>query len=228
MEVRLHRVNYGLIRVSSNAPEIAVNIDGKGVGQWRSGEAPLEVKLASGKHKLSVSADGRKRLEDVIDVPRGQVLPIHAHLIPKYPRGAAWTQAAIGAAFVGAAVYFGTESNRLHDDLQADRKKGVLDQEDDRITRGRWYAIGADAGFVIGGVLGVLATYNFIKDPLPDSSTRLSAPVEFDDPRNKRPTAWLPGRQHRRLARKRKSIHELDLRPALGTESATLSIGGAF
>ena len=124
-------------------------------------------------------------------MPRGQVLPVQANMIPKYPRGPAWTQAAIGVAFLGGAIYLGSESNRLYDDLKSDRKKGVLDQEDSRITRGRWFAVGADAGFAIGGVLGALAAYNFIKDPLPESSIQLRRPLEFDDPTSRRPCLVL-------------------------------------
>src|SRR5690606_12528799 len=109
--------------------------------------------------------------------------------IPKYPRGAAWTQAIIGAVVIGAAIYVGNESNKLYDDLEADRKAGVLEEGDERITRGRIFAISADAGFVVGGVLGVLSVYNFIKDPLPDSDVKQGKPVEFRDPKKGRPTA---------------------------------------
>jgi hypothetical protein len=149
-------------------------------------------------------------------------------MIPKYPRGAAWTQAAIGVAFLGTAIYLGSESNRLYDDLKADRKKGVLDQEDSRITRGRWFAVGADAGFAIGGVLGALATYNFIKDPLPESSIQTRRPIEFDDPTSRRPVARLerpaPPERH---ARERRGTG-VEITPSLGANSSGFSIGGTF
>lgn len=228
LQVKLARVNYGYLRIASNAPEINVKVDEKPAGRWRSGEVPLDVKLDSGKHKLTVASPGRKEYEGVIDVPRGQVLPVQANMIPKYPRGAAWTQAAIGVAFLGGAIYLGSESNRLFDDLKSDRKKGVLDQEDSRITRGRWFAVGADAGFAIGGVLGALATYNFIKDPLPESSIQLRRPLEFDDPTSRRPVASVlrpaPPERHARV-RHRPGI---ELRPSLGAGSNGLSIGGTF
>jgi hypothetical protein len=229
MQVKLARVNYGFLRISSNAPQIDVKVDDKPVGAWRSGEGPLDVRLDSGKHKLNVTSKGRKEYEGIVEVPRGQVLPVHAHMIPKYPRGAAWTQTAIGVAFIGAAVYFGTESNRLYDDLKADRQKGVLEQDDSRITRGRWYAVGADAGFAIGGALGVLAVYNFLKDPLPESSTELKKPVEFDDPRTQRPTALLPRRARERLTeRKPPESDGISFGTSLGNNAAGLTIGGAF
>jgi hypothetical protein len=160
---------------------------------------PLSVKVDSGKHKLTIRSSGYKTLEEMVTVPKGQVLPVHAGMIAKYPRGAAWVQAVIGAVFLGAGTYLGIQSNNLHDELAADRKAGVLEQDDERIKRGRIFAIGADAGFAIGGVLAAFATYNFIKDPLPESRTRSDSPVEFHDPRKARPTATLGPR--RRLAR---------------------------
>lgn len=183
MEVAMVRVNYGLLRIDSNAPEVKIRIDGQPKGVWRTGTDPLDVQSPSGPHQLTVVADGRKTFEGVIDVPRGQVLPLHVKMIPKYPRGAAWTQAVIGAAFIGAAAYFGNESNEIYDQLEADRKAGRLESGDSRAVKGRWFAVGANGGFAVGGVLGLLATYNFIKDPLPESSIRTDKPVEFDDPR---------------------------------------------
>jgi tetratricopeptide (TPR) repeat protein len=189
MEVAMVRVNYGFVRIDSNAPEVKVRIDEQPKGVWRAGTEPLDVQAPAGQHKLTVVSEGRKTFEAMIDVPRGQVLPVHVKMIPKYPRGAAWTQAVIGAALIGTAAYFGNESNKLHDQLAEDRAQGRLEESDSRVTKGRWYAIGADGGFAIGGVLGILATYNFIKDPLPESSIKTDKPVEFDDPRKSQPVA---------------------------------------
>ncbi len=232
MEVAMVRVSYGFLRIDSNAPEIKVRIDEQPKGVWRTGTEPLDVQAPSGQHKLTVVADGRKTYESIIDVPRGQVLPVHVKMIPKYPRGAAWTQAIIGAAFIGAAAYFGNESNKLHDQLQADRESGRLEEGDSRATRGRWYAIGANGGFAVGGVLGVLATYNFIKDPLPESSLRADKPVEFDDPRKARPVALAPLRS--RVAQKPPALPGPALDPpkvsvgAVAPDAAGLFLGGKF
>jgi tetratricopeptide (TPR) repeat protein len=204
MEVAMVRVNYGFLRIDSNAPEVKVRIDEQPKGVWKAGTDPLDVQAPSGEHKLTVVAEGRKTFEAVVNVPRGQVLPVHVKMIPKYPRGAAWTQAVIGAAFIGAAAYFGNESNKIHDQLVQDRDEGRLEEGDSRANKGRWYAIGADGGFVVGGVLGVLATYNFIKDPLPESSIRSDKPVEFEDPRKSQPVALLAPRASRQtVAQKR-------------------------
>ncbi|HKY40524.1 MAG TPA: PEGA domain-containing protein [Polyangiaceae bacterium] len=201
MEVKLERVGYGLLRIDSNAPEVKIRIDEQPKGVWKAGTEPLDVQSPAGSHKLTVVADGRKTFEGVVNVPRGQVLPVHVKMIPKYPRGAAWTQAVIGAAFIGAAAYFGNESNKIHDQLRADRDAGRLDDSDSRVVKGRWFAVGADGGFAVGGVLGILATYNFIKDPLPESSIRSDKPVEFEDVRRKENVALLPNAPRSLVAR---------------------------
>ncbi len=219
MDVRLSRVSYGILKVDGNCPEMRVHVDEQPRGVWRSGEAPFAVQLSSGRHRLSVFADGRKTFNGWVDVPRGQVLPVHVKMIPKYPRGAAWTQALIGAAVIGGATFAGLESNRIHDELERDRASFVLDPEDSRVTRGKWFAIGADVGFVIGGALGIVATHGFIKDPYPESSVRLGALAEFDDPRKRRPTALLlPG-----LARERLVTRAL---PARTVASTVARVGG--
>jgi len=194
LEVRMVRVNYGVLRIDASAPEVKVRVDDQPKGSWRSGEEPLDVRFDSGKHKVTIESDGRKTYEGTIVVPRGQILPLHVKMIPKYPRGPAWTQAIIGAAFLGAAIYVGSESNKLYDQLKDDRANRSLEGSDSRATRGKWFAVGADAGFVVAGVLGGLATYNFIKDPLPESSVKAGKLLEFEDPLKARPVARLQPR----------------------------------
>jgi tetratricopeptide (TPR) repeat protein len=235
MEVAMVRVGYGFLRIDSNAPEVKVRIDEQPKGVWKAGSEPLDVQSPAGQHKLTVLSEGRKTFEAIVNVPRGQVLPVHVKMIPKYPRGAAWTQAVIGAAVIGAAAYVGNESNKLYDQLEADGKTGRLEAGDSRATKGRWFAVGADAGFAVGGVLGILATYNFIKDPLPESSIRTDKPVEFDDPRKAQPVASLPlGAPAPRLVGEKLRAPGLAVAPpklsvgAVGPDAPGLFIGGKF
>nr|PZN25011.1 MAG: hypothetical protein DIU78_11060 [Pseudomonadota bacterium] len=179
VEVELSRVDYGFLRLTSNAPEFTVRIGTDVFRSVRSGEAPFEVRLPAGVHPLAVSSEGRKPFHGEVEIPRGQVQPAFVRLIPTYPRGAAWVQAVLSAACIGTGVYLGVESNRLYSELDADRRVGVLAPDDPRVSKGRWFSIGANVGFGAGGILGALATYNFVKDPLPESSVRLGAPEEF-------------------------------------------------
>lgn len=229
LEVRLVRVGYGIVRFDADAPEVSVRIDNKPKGVWRSGEPALDVEVPAGSHELSVRSSGYKTLTTQIDVPRGLVLPVHAKMVPRPPRGAAWTEAVLSAAFFGAGTFLGLESRALYDQVDDDRRAGLVDRGDNRIKRGRLYAVGADVGFAAGGLFAVLSTINFIKDPLPDSSSKLDEPVEFDDPIAERPKA--EAQSAKPTTRKRPSRpapSRLRIGPAVVGRGGGIVIGGSF
>jgi len=229
LEVRLERLNYGVLRLDASAPVVAVRVDDQPKGVWRTGTEPLDVRLDAGEHRLTVESDGRKTFKGKVVVPRGQILPLHVKMIPKYPRGAAWTQAVIGAAFLGASIYAGVESNRLYDELKSDRENGRLDASDERATRGKWLAGGADVGFVVAGALGALSTYNFVKDPLPESSVTQGKLLEFDDPLKVRPVARLaPPKALPQNVVTDAHGPRLELTPSASTTGGGLRLGGTF
>lgn len=231
LQLQLGRVGYGFIRLDAmDAPDAAVFLDGKAQGQWTSGGPPLEIRASSGTHKLLVETDGRKDFEADVQVPRGQILPVHVRMIPKYPRGAAWTQSIISAALIGTGIVLGSESEDIKEMLQEERRQGSLAADDTRITKGRWFAIGADVGFAGGAVLAGLATWNFIKDPLPESSKTEDAPVEFDDPLKRRPVAQLLPHQRPRAPRMARTAPTLPIEivPNAQQGFVGLSLGGRF
>jgi len=181
LSVQLDRVDYGVIRLDSNAPRVHVQIDGRSVGEWARGSRPLEIEnLPFGAHQVTVTAPGRKPAKDTVIVPKGQVQMVHAHMVVTPPRGAAWTQAVISGVLLGGGVYLGLESNRLYHELETDRSSGILTRGDDRQSRGKWFAVGADVAFLGSAVLGGLATYNFIRDPLPPSQLQLGKIRDFE------------------------------------------------
>ncbi|HVU05050.1 MAG TPA: PEGA domain-containing protein [Polyangiaceae bacterium] len=233
LEVRLARVDYGVLRIDTDSAGAKVRVDSEPKGIWKSGEPPLDVQVASGKHHLEVEDEGRKTYSAMVDVPKGQILPIHAKLIPKYPRGGAWTQAIIAGVLIGASGFFGAESDKLYNQAKSDREKGVLDDSDGRITRGRIYAIGADCGFVAGGVLAGLATYNFIKDPMPESSAKVDKPLEFEDTLKARPTSLSPRERRDRVAERARfrsvpPAASFVAGPSAAGSGAGFVIGGTF
>jgi len=231
LELPLQRVGWGTLRIDANAPEVTVSVEGRLVGTWRSGEPPLEVSLPASRVRVTLQSAGRKTYHGEFEVPRGQALPVHGKLMPTYPRGAAWTQAVIGGVFLGAAVYFGVESDRLHSELSDDRNAGVLEQEDSRLLRGQIYSIGADVGFVVGGVLGLLATYNFVRDPLPDSAATKDAPVEFDAPRSGPKAAaqqQLRRQAFMRQNRRPRAQARIGVSPLVGEAGGGVALGGRF
>ena len=109
----------------------------------------------------------------------------------------------------------------------ADRASGALEGSDSRGSRGRWFAIGADAGFAVAGVMGSLATYNFIKDPLPESSVKLGKLQEFDDPLKARPAARLERRSTSSVAA-RERAPALQLTPSASAARGSSVLGGSL
>jgi hypothetical protein len=226
LEVVLARLGYGIVRLRSNT-DVSVKLDGQHKGDFRVGGEPLEFQAPAGQHKFEVTSIGRKDLEGIIDIPRGQVLPIHATMIQRYPRGGAWTQAVVGAALLGGATVAGLQSNKVYDALEKDRQAGTVTEDDSRATAGRWLAVGSNVGFVGGAVLVGLATYNFIKDPLPESSTQIEKPVEFDDPRKAKPTALMPAPK-RAPTERRASLPAPGVTVGAAPEGLGLGLGARF
>ena len=218
LDVELVRVNYGILRVAADAPEVKVEIDGKPVGVWKHGEPPLQVKVPSGPHQLAIEADGRKTFEGEVTVPHGLVLPVKAEMIETYPRGTAWTESILAALFIGGGVYLTIESNNLYDEANADAQLGYLDAEDDRLNKGKYFEWGAAASFTVGGVLAGLATYHFLKDPYPESSTKYGNTLEFHDPKSLRPGASL----------ERSPITDVQVGFGASDEGGAISVQGRF
>ena len=224
--VTMSRVDYGIVRFHSNT-DVSISLDGEPKGDFRMGSAPLEFKAQAGAHQLAVTSIGRKDLEGTIEVPPGQVLPVHATMIQKYPRGGAWMEAVCGVVLIGGGVVAGTLSNHIHDEMQADREAGTLEATDSRKTAGTWLAVGADVAFAGGAVLLGLATYNFVKDPLPPSSTQIDKPSEFDDPGKARPTARAPLRP-RGLPERRAEKSPLRLHVGGAPAGTGIGLGARF
>jgi tetratricopeptide (TPR) repeat protein len=181
IRIDLGRLEVGALRIGSNVNGTQITLDGKPVGEYLDSKPPLEISdLTAGKHFLRLTAKGRKTLETEVEIPKGQALPVTAHLVVLPPRGAAWTQAIISGVLLGGGIYLGLESNRLYDDLKTDRKHHTLANDDPRALRGMIYAIGADVTFLGAAVFGGLSTYNFLSDPLPPSRLVIGRAVEFD------------------------------------------------
>lgn len=189
LEVDLARVTHGVVRLDATVPLVSVYEGDTLLGRWQEGAPALEITLPSGPHQLLVQAPGHKDLRADVEVPQGQILPVRATMVKKYPRGTAWTTAIVAAGLIGASTYFAVESNRLEGELSAERAAGTLSSGDPRIDQGYWYSIGADAGFAAGGLVGVLSLYNFLKDPYPEPELRRGRLLEF-----KRPVTTVPAR----------------------------------
>jgi hypothetical protein len=229
LEVRLVRVDYGILRVDSNSDDAKIKIDAEPRGVWRKGEPPFDVKVSAGKHRLTIESTDHKTYEGEIDVPRGELVRVHAKMIEKYPRGAAWVEAVVAAVLVGTGTYFALESNKLHRQVEADRQAHVLDDSDGRITKGVGFSIGADIAFVAAAGFAALATYSFLEDPMPESTSTFEKPKEFDDPAKARSAAVKRPLPRARAANDtRRAVKSLQLGAAPVGLGGGVLVGGSF
>lgn len=230
LEVRLVRVDYGIVRVDSNGEDAKIQIDSEPVGVWRKGEPPFDVEVAAGTHRLTIEGTDRKKYEGTIDVPRGEIVRVHAKLYEKMGRGAAWVETVVAAVLLGTGTFLGLESNKLYSQAEADRRAYVLDDDDSRITRGTAFSIGADVAFVAAAGFTALAVYSFLEDPMPESSASFDKPTDFDNLSKSRTALRPAGVRAVALRRLRPRA------PALRVSAATtpfgwgggLSVGGSF
>jgi len=174
LPVKLQRVAFGKINVSANMPNAAVY-----VGDKRIGQTPLENQLPPGKHHVRVEADDMKDWEGEVIVRKGQVTAVHVNFQPSVSRLGGFIVGALAVATLTVGIIAGKMTNDLENELKRERDAGTLRSDDDRMVRGKYMAIGTDGVLAIGGVLGILATYYFLRDPVPDSWAVQKAPHDF-------------------------------------------------
>jgi len=174
IRVELERVEHGRIRVVASRSDAEVFIDGK-----LKGKVPLEVDVSHGTHEVRVSAKGMKDWEEDVKVERGQATPVRVKLRPKVGRAGAWVTAGVGVGTLAAAIATGVAGKKLNDDLDADRSAGVLLDNDERIQRGKILYVTSDISYGLTVALAGLATYYFLRDPLPDSEGRVLEPRDW-------------------------------------------------
>lgn len=174
VRVDLTRVDFGRVRVLSNVQGAEVYIDDE-----RVGSVPYDGEVGAGEHIVRVESDGMKSWEESVAIQQGQLSRVRVTLRPAVGRGGAWVTSSLAVVSIAGGVVMGLLANGIQSDLEAARDNGTLASNDDRIFNGTLLSIGADIAFGVGAILGGLATYYFLRDPLPDSEGRVLEPVDW-------------------------------------------------
>ncbi|MCP4603347.1 MAG: PEGA domain-containing protein [Proteobacteria bacterium] len=174
--VTLERLSFGTMLVKTNSEGAQVYLDGTLLGA-----APYEDKVAPGRHKLEVIAEGMKNYTAEVVVERGRHTKTLVRLNPTPSRISAWVSLGASVAIFTGGGVFGYMALKLNNDLDALRSKGRLADDDPRIMQGFLWALGADLSFGVGAVVGALCIYYFLRDPLPPSEGKLFDPVDFEE-----------------------------------------------
>ena len=154
--------------VLKGAPVGKVNIIGLGIedsrvyidGAVACERGPCLKAVAQGKHTLRVTRDGMKPLTKRIDVQAKTEITVKVTLAPEPSRGDAVVAYILAAGFGGGGIYLGLQANKLRDDLRAGATQNPpVDTGDSRFTKGKIYAIAADAAYGIAAITAVTAIY---------------------------------------------------------------------
>jgi hypothetical protein len=174
VRVELTRTEHGRLRVVSNVRGADVLVDDRVVGQ-----VPYEGELAAGPHRVRVEADGMKSWERHVEIERGQLTPVRVRLRPAVSRSGAWITGGFAFALLTGGIVMGVLSNQLIGELEDERDAGRLATDDPRFFRGQVFSIVADSALALGGIMGLLSIYYFLRDPLPESEGTVLEPRDW-------------------------------------------------
>lgn len=175
IEAQLERVEHGEIEVVTNVDDAQLSIDGK----MEPGSLPLTLQLPSGTHQVLVEATGLKPYIADIELQKGMRTKVLVRLNPKPKRTPAYISFGLATAFFAAGIAFAVKAKLLNDDMQSDLRNGFLDNNDPRQHQLLGWNIGADASFLLGGIMTIVGFVYMFRDPLPDSEGKIKDPVEY-------------------------------------------------
>ena len=133
---------------------------------------PCRKAVKQGKHVVRITRSGYKTYTRKIDVQPRTETTIAVNLAKKPGRMDAYVAYGIAAVFTGVGIWAGHKSNSIRDDLDRDIQNGMPppDRSDSRFDRGKYYAIGANVGYALGGLTFITAVYYTFRDKGPAST----------------------------------------------------------
>lgn len=148
--------------------EAKIYVDGKLACE----RGPCAQALPAGEHTVRVERSGMKPYQRRIEITAKSQTTIKVTLAPKPGRGDAVVAYILAAGFGGGGAYLGLKARSYRDELRREIDAGdpPVDTRDERFTKGKIYAIAADATFVVAGIAALTAVYYTIRDKGPAST----------------------------------------------------------
>ncbi|MGE0397681.1 MAG: PEGA domain-containing protein [Kofleriaceae bacterium] len=156
------------------APVGRLNISGPGIEDaaiYVDGKVLCErgmcVKnVPQGDHTLTVVREGYKPYVRKITIQPKTEMKVKVVLARKPSRSDAVIAYVLAAGFTGGGIFLGLQANKYRDELKSEIANGnpPPDPEDPRFTKGKIFAIAADATFVIAGITALTAVYYTFRD----------------------------------------------------------------
>jgi len=157
----------------TGAPVGRLNVSGPGVddatilldGKVLCERGMCVKNVPQGEHVLSITREGYKPYVRRVNIQSKTEMKVKVVLQPKPSRADAVVAYVLAAGFTGGGIFLGLKANSTRDAIKDDIANGVLvDANDSRYSHGKYYAIAADAAFLIGGVTAITAIYYTFRD----------------------------------------------------------------
>jgi hypothetical protein len=156
----MEKGNYGRLQVNPNVKGALVEIDGDKLGSAPfSGDLP---KVATGSHKITVSASGYNSWTDEIEVSNGATVQVKTTLMKKPGKKAAVIFLGLAGAGAVGGFILGTQAENIFSSIDEDLSAGEpVDDADPRFQEGFRTGLEADACFGLGGVSALVSLTRF-------------------------------------------------------------------
>jgi hypothetical protein len=162
------------------SPVGKVNIIGLGIedstiyidGQLACERGPCLKSLPQGEHTITVTRPDMKTYSRRVNIQAKTETNIKVGLAPKPSRSDAVIAYILAGTFTGGGIFLGLQANKYNQQLSDEIAAGnpPPDSRDPRYTKGKAFAIAADATFVIAGITALTAVYYTFRDKGPPST----------------------------------------------------------
>ncbi|MEJ7597045.1 MAG: PEGA domain-containing protein [Kofleriaceae bacterium] len=156
------------------APVGKVNVIGLGIedstiyinGKIACERGPCLKSLPQGEHTITVTRPDMKTYSRRIKIQAKTETNIKVGLAPKPSRSDAVIAYVLAGAFTGGGIFLGLQASKYKTELSDEIAAGnpPPDSRDPRYTKGKAFAIAADATFVIAGITALTAVYYTFRD----------------------------------------------------------------
>lgn len=156
------------------SPVGKINIIGLGIEDSRVSidgavaceRGPCLKALTEGDHVVTVTRPGMKPYSRKVSIQAKTETTIKVTLSPQPSRSDAVVAYVLAAGFTGGGIFLGLQSNKYRDELRDGIAAGdpPIDTNDGRFTKGKIFAIAADATFVVAGITALTAVYFTFRD----------------------------------------------------------------
>lgn len=165
---------HAITAALKGAPVGKINVIGLGIedstihidGQLACERGPCLKALQQGDHVVTVTRPGFKSYTRRVTIQAKTEMSIKVGLAPKPSRSDAVIAYVLAAGFGGGGIFLGLQANKYQDQIKDAIAKGdpPPDSNDPRFTKGKIFAIAADATFVIAGITALTAVYYTFRD----------------------------------------------------------------